>query len=146
MGYGSESKGPLFSSIGANGVAPFHAKDVTAVVQVLNPCTIYGVGCLLGANAATNDTTLTITRNIIPGNTTGNVAMAVLTIPSNATVGKIYYANSANFTPQNANAGDELKFVMANLGNTITWVPWIDANPRAETKGNNNDFVPLTPA
>lgn len=139
-GYAYESKGPVFGLI-ANTGGSFFTKNNATTVPVLHPCTIHGVGILLGNNLATNNMVMTITRRLVPNNTTNNAVVANFTVGpvANTSPGQIWYAGN-NFAPVNCDAGDELLFSASDGGGSCSWHPWIDAIARAETKVNNNDF------
>jgi len=142
MGYGTESKGPIFGLMANTGSSYLGVKNNAVTVPVLLPCTIHGIGVLLGNNLATNNCVMTITSRTMPANTTNNSVVANFTIGpyNNTTDGQIWYAKN-NFVPVDLNAGDELLFSASDGGGSFTFHPWIDANVRAETKANNNDFV-----
>jgi hypothetical protein len=152
MGYGFESKQPLFTkpcyrdgSFANDSIYTF-TKNNTVVMQVLQPCTAFGVGVfLLANNLATNNMTMAVSRNVKYNNTVGNNVIANFTVGpyANTAIGQIWYCGSGsnNFAPLDLNAGDELVYAAGDGGGSVQWYPWIDAAPRAETKVNNNDFV-----
>lgn len=114
------------------------AKNLTVLMRMMQPCDLNAVGVLVTTVSDTNDATITVTRRVTAGSDTNAVAVATLTLPTGTAAGKILYKL---ITPQSCNAGDELKFVFSNNGGSVTWIPWIDATPRSETKANNSDFV-----
>ena len=120
----------------------------TALCRVNQACDLFSVGALI-LIAPTAASTLTVTRRTLPGSdgsgATAATVVATVVSPDATAVGKIVYKEgvnpkiTANQLPVKLNAGDELKFVMA--GTTLTWRPWFEAYPRAETKENNSDFL-----
>lgn len=113
------------------------AVNKTALMGINHPCTIYAVGVKMIVTTDASAATCIVTRRVTPASDTNAVAVATIYIPIAAAVGKIIYAL---ITPQNANAGDELKYVFSNHGGSGMWRAWVDAVPRSETKANNTDF------
>lgn len=115
------------------------AKNTTVYMDVNHPATLYAVGVLITVVTDSDAATCTVTRRVTTGSDTNAVAVDVIYIPIATAAGKIVYIQLA--TPQNMNAGDQLKFVFSNHGGSGYWKPWIEAVPREETKANNSDFV-----
>lgn len=115
------------------------AVNTTVYMDVNHPATLYAVGVLITVVTDTNAATCTVTRRVTTGSDTNAVAVDVIYIPNETAAGKIVYIQLA--TPQQMNAGDQLKFVFSNHGGSGYWKPWIEAVPREETKANNSDFV-----
>jgi hypothetical protein len=125
------------------------AATAAALCRVNQPCDLFAVGVLI-LIAPTAESTLTITRRVIPGTdgsgATAATPVAVITIPSLTVIGRIVWkachstvAGVVVIAPVKLNAGDELLFSMA--GTTLTWKPWFEAYPRPEVKENNSNFL-----
>lgn len=138
MSYSVESKINVIADPQASTVTMTSAKNTTVYMLINHPCTITAIGALIGTVSDSDAATITVTRRVTIGSDTNAVAMGTLYIPIGAAAGKIYYND---ITPQQANAGDQLKFVFSNHGGSVAWVPWVEAYARAEVKGNNSDFV-----
>lgn len=138
MPYSTQSKVNAIDWPHDSASTAYLAKNKTALMGVNQPCTLYGVGVKIGVVTDSDQATVTITRRVTIGSETNAVAVATLTIPIGAAAGKIYYKE---ITPQQMNAGDELKFVFSDHGGSGKWLPWVDAVPREETKANNSDFI-----
>lgn len=124
------------------------AKNVSVALMVHHPCTLYAVGAIIRVALTSEAATLVVTRRVTPYNdVTGVTNVATVTIPTLTVAGKIVYIKglaartAANLLPVQLNAGDELKFVMADLGGTQYWIPWFEAYPTPETYANNSDFI-----
>ena len=115
------------------------AVNKTVYMLVNHPATLYAVGVMITTVTDSNAATCTVTRRVTTGSDTNAVAVDVIHIPNTSAAGKIIYIQLA--TPQQMNAGDQLKFVFSNHGGSGYWKPWIEAVPREETKANNSDFV-----
>jgi len=137
MSYSAESRIMAISHPHDSASVEHFAVNKTVLMGVNHPCTIYGVGVKMIVTTDASAATCIVTRRVTPASDGSAVAVATIYIPIAAAVGKIIYAL---ITPQNANAGDELKFVFSNHGGSGMWSPWIDAIPRSETKANNTDF------
>lgn len=138
MAYSTESRVMgIMQGVDSSATGDF-VKNKTVLLRIMQPCDLNSVGVLVTTAVDTDGATITVTRRITPGSDTGAVAVATLTLPNLTVAGKILYKL---ITPQLANAGDELKFVFSNNGGSVTWIPWIDATPRSETKANNSDFL-----
>lgn len=138
MSYAVESKVDVISTPINSELATSSAVNKTVYMDINHPCTITAIGALITVVTDSSAATITVTRRVTSGSDTNAVAMGTLYIPSGAAAGKIYYNE---ITPQQANAGDQLKFVFSNHGGSGYWKPWVEAYARAEVKGNNSDFV-----
>ena len=124
------------------------ARNVAVACLVHHPCILYAVGAIIRVALTSEASSLVVTRRVTPYNdVTGVTNVATITIPTLTVAGTIIYIKglaartAANLLPVMLNAGDELKFVMANTGGNQYWVPWYEAYPRPETYANNSDFV-----
>jgi hypothetical protein len=138
MAYSNQSKINIISPPQASTVTMTSAKNTTVYMTINQPCIITSVGVMISTTSDSDAATCTVTRRVTLASDTNAVAVATIYIPIAATAGSIIYDD---ITPQNANAGDQLKFVFSNHGGSVAWIPWIEAYGREEVKANNSDFV-----
>lgn len=129
------------------------AYNATALMRVNQTCDLYAVGVEIITAPAVANGVCTITLNVAPGNSSGAVAVATITIPYlTAANGQIYWQDPevvagapGALKSLKLIAGQELVFAMGGASmTTMVWRPWIEAYPRNEVKQNIPAFIQST--
>lgn len=139
MSYASESKmTPMaFLDGDAADVTP-QLKNEAYHINIMQPVTITRLLVLVTGLADSDACIITFTRRLLPNDETGAVALGTITLSSTAAKGKLYYKD---ITPQQADAGDEIKIVSSNAGGAVKMRCSVEMFPRPETPANNADMV-----
>ncbi len=112
-------------------------KNTSDIADVLDPCTIVRIGVLVTV-IADAVMTITVTRRILTGSDTNEVALGTLTVPNTTAVGKVVYKD---ITPQDANVGDQIEWAISNDGTSTAFQSFAVAIPRAEVPANQSDMI-----
>ena len=134
MSYASESKQVMVQE----DVVNRNVQGSSDLITIHSPLRLLRVGYTVTTVIA-GAMTQTITKRLIPGDDTGEVAVTTLTIPDTTVAGKVLYKD---LTPIDLNPGDQIEFATTQAGaQTGAGICFIEVIPRPEVPANLSDMV-----
>jgi hypothetical protein len=112
-------------------------KNTDDLINILEGCTLLRIGALVTV-VADASMTITVTQRILTGSDASAVAVDTIVVPDTTAVGKIVFTD---VTPQALNAGDQLKFAIANTGSASAFQIFAVVSPNEQAHENETDMV-----